>query len=692
MCLFVTLIMVTVICAKACPHACDCNDFLRGPLQDDSTYTSVTCRSATNVTNEIPTSINKLSFHNLSYIDTKIVLTHNSLNHEKFPKLSHVSFLYCNVLNLSYANLNGLSKLKLLDLSRSKVTHLEEPFNITNLEALDLSSNRIRVIADNVFHNLSSLRTLNLSGNLVELLNQTIFTGMSKLESLDLAGNRLSIFKSEYFISLSTLQYLNLSNNLLQVLNEACCDSLQRLRHLDVSQNRLARVAPGSLQLPSLSHLVLAENPALGRSRSPSLLIGLGKRLQNVDISNTGLINIPPAITHSIKILRLSRNFIRYIGCGHLDSYPLLKLLDFSSNDLEVIEDDALGRLDLLSELYLSDNKLHSLPRHLPESLKKLFLQHNQIESLSRGDFRGMPLLQTLTLCDNKIKEIEEGAFTELENLSTLDLSRNPINVLPAGALEGPRQLRILRLANLSVTSPAKEMTFPLHTTEHLVTLDLSNSSGLTTQFVADTAALAASRELQELHLSGEQLKHISSDLPNFLPQLRFLYISNNPINFTGIQWNQLRNNTKQRHEYTSQLHYQNRSNEMKIGERFTNDNFNNFTEVNVIQTESATARINKPSKRRANDIPIGKSNLKMKKRQEEGSVIFKNETVNAEKVIMYSVTKGHPGILVLVMIILSATTIFVVVIFKSRKYVKRYRRRRNDNEVRNIPNVTELW
>ncbi|KAF2903356.1 hypothetical protein ILUMI_02823 [Ignelater luminosus] len=539
--LLVVLIMVTVIRAKDCPVTCECNDFPRDPLQNNNNvYTTVTCDSVVNTTDNIPTTTNKLILRDFSYLDIETFIENLTCNSALFPYLFHLGLTHCVIPNLLNVSFSGLERLQSLDLSRSELKHLPDPeiaFNLTSLKALDLSNNEIRVIESSPFRTLTSLEVLNLSANVIDTLAENSFSGLSKLQCLDISSNKLVTLHSDAFIPLNTLQHLNLSNNLLEVLDESCLSSLQRLQQLDVSWNRLAHVAPGSLQLPSLSRLLLAGNPALGGSREPALLVGPGKRLQTVDASRTGLKQVPAALTHSIRTLRLAGNSIRSVSCGHLDSYPLLQLLDFTSNDLEEIEDDALGRLELLSILYLSDNKLRSIPRDLPERLRILHLEHNQIEQILPGDLQGMPLLEVLLLSDNKVRVVREGAFSQLGALATLDLSRNPISILPAGTLSGPWQLQVLRLSNLNVISPAKEMAFPLPTPEHLVTLDLSASPGLSRQFLADTAALAASRELQELDLSGGNLEHIRSDLLHYLPQLRTLRLINNSLNCTELQW-----------------------------------------------------------------------------------------------------------------------------------------------------------
>lgn len=124
------------------------------------------------------------------------------------------------------------------------------------------------------------------------------------------------------------------------------------------------------------------------------------------------------------------------INCGDLDSYPLLQYLDLSHSRIEDIEDDALGRLEILETLFLDHNRLRKVPVSLPTSLEHLFLQHNEIMDLQAQTFQG------------------------LNNLQTLDLSGNKLLYLPALPL--PKLLTLnLRAAGLRGVSQAMVHTLP---------------------------------------------------------------------------------------------------------------------------------------------------------------------------------------------------------------------------------------
>lgn len=522
MSVLLVLVMCVAVRAAGCPNGCTCREVVtcRGaPVYDLPTYTNslvVEPQVSAGAPPDVPALLETLS---------------------QLPHLARLSLVNCAIRDLSNITFDGL-RLTTLDLSRNLITELsEETFNQTELRTLDVSHNLIR-IRGAPFRTLCSLEVLNLSGNAIDGIPVDSLCGLQSLLMLDISANKLTALDDDMFVSLVSLQQLNLSNNQLETLSESCFNTLQRLQQLDLSWNKITHMAPGMLQgLPSLSRLSVAGNRALGGNKHSPLLVGTGKRLQTLDASHIGLEHVPAALTHSIRTLRLAGNSIRTVQCGDLDSYPLLQLLDLTNNLLEEMEEDSLGRLEMLVILYLTDNKLHAIPRSLPDGLKILHLEFNRIEQIVSGDLLGLPRLEVLLLNDNNIKVVQEGAFSQMTSLITLDLSRNPISILPAGTLSGPTKLQLLRLSSLTVDPPAEDMCFPVPSPERLVRLDLSYSPGLARQLLADKAALSAFRELQELNLTHTDLVNLRSDLLYFLPQLRDLHITGNRLNCSELLW-----------------------------------------------------------------------------------------------------------------------------------------------------------
>lgn len=101
--------------------------------------------------------------------------------------------------------------------------------------------------------------------------------------------------------------------------------------------------------------------------------------------------------TFSLQILR----------CGDLDSYPFIKYLDMSFCNINDIEDDAFGRLEILTTLNVHNNNLSRIPSSLPSRLVYLNLKNN------------------------RIIDIHPSSLAQLSNLQTLDLSGNTIMYVP---------------------------------------------------------------------------------------------------------------------------------------------------------------------------------------------------------------------------------------------------------------------
>jgi len=113
--------------------------------------------------------------------------------------------------------LNCVPKLSILELNSNSIVKIELCFiyntlNFTNLEKLDLSDNQID-ISTKTFSLFEKLIYLNLSSNRISCLCQNVFLGLKKLETLDLSKNKLKIVDQKFPIS---LKYLSLEDNLLE--------------------------------------------------------------------------------------------------------------------------------------------------------------------------------------------------------------------------------------------------------------------------------------------------------------------------------------------------------------------------------------------------------------------------------------------------------------------------------------------
>uniref|UniRef100_A0A1B0ASQ1 LRRCT domain-containing protein n=1 Tax=Glossina palpalis gambiensis TaxID=67801 RepID=A0A1B0ASQ1_9MUSC len=309
-------------------------------------------------------------------------------------------------LNLNYNRLKSFSpaydmKLRELYLCCNEIESLAS-LNFTilyNLEVLDLSGNRLESLDSSLFPQMMhNLRVLNLANNQFVTVYRETFYNLLSLNTLLLAANNISDIDYETFLALPNLQYLDLSYNQLQ--------------------GKSIRALQGITGLVALS---IAFNPHLGPYMQEFVA---SWSLKELDASGTGLCQIPAALALSVRSLGLTHNWLKIINCGDLDSYPLLQYLDLSFSRIEEIEDDALGRLEILEILMLDHNSLRKVPMSLPNSLEHLFLQHNDIMDLQLTSFQGLNNLQTLDLSYNKLLYLPALPLPKLQtlNLQSSDL------------------------------------------------------------------------------------------------------------------------------------------------------------------------------------------------------------------------------------------------------------------------------
>lgn len=133
------------------------------------------------------------------------------------------------------------------------------------------------------------------------------------------------------------------------------------------------------------------------------------------------------------------------IRCGDLDSYPLLYNLDLSYCDVAEIEDDALGRLEMLATLNLNQNALRQVPISLPVNLIALHLEHNNIMELQANRFAHLANLKVLSLSGNKIQYLPA---LPLRKLVVLNLVSAELHGLSQLVVQTSPHLKDLRLDN----------------------------------------------------------------------------------------------------------------------------------------------------------------------------------------------------------------------------------------------------
>uniref|UniRef100_A0A8C6T2U2 Zgc:113307 n=1 Tax=Neogobius melanostomus TaxID=47308 RepID=A0A8C6T2U2_9GOBI len=167
--------------------------------------------------------------------------------------------------------------------------------------------------------------------------------------------------------------------------------------------------------------------------------------------------------------------------------------------------------------LYCDSRGLVNVTETLPQRTQYLFLQGNNISTLSSSALSNVTGLRWLILDHNHLKTLDSDLLQDQSELWYLFVNHNWLKSIPAGL---PRGLRQLRLAHNRISSIGQEALSKLHK----ITVLLLQGNRLKTVAEGEVKGLLS---LNLLDLSGNLLTSVPKDLPASVEQL---YLSNNSL------------------------------------------------------------------------------------------------------------------------------------------------------------------
>lgn len=219
-------------------------------------------------------SLNKLQLSCISF-ESENCLMLDYISNEMLSRFENLTELNLSKNGIKFLDENmfsGLKKLALLNISYNCLESLNEThFNgLNNLISLDLAGNKIDFNENFKFPLcLNGLKELNLNGNRIEIIRDGLFENLSSLEKLDLSYNRLRQLNKNTFVRNIYLETLNVHFNMIDNLEQGLFENLENLRKLDLSFNQLGTGYKlafidviGSLK--SLNNLSLSRNNLTG--------------------------------------------------------------------------------------------------------------------------------------------------------------------------------------------------------------------------------------------------------------------------------------------------------------------------------------------------------------------------------------------------------------------------------------------
>uniref|UniRef100_A0A2N9FT33 Uncharacterized protein n=1 Tax=Fagus sylvatica TaxID=28930 RepID=A0A2N9FT33_FAGSY len=238
---------------------------------------------------------------------------------------------------------------------------------ISNIEVLDLSSNRIQGDVSDIVLNSTflNLRSNHFKGHLPQL--------SANVQGLNIANNSLSgqisTFLCHTMNRKNKLEVLDASNNLLSGEFSHCCRYWQSLIHLNLGSNNLSGKIPYSMgSLVELQSLRLQNNSISGDIPSSLKMC-----------SSLGLIDI---VLSELRFLNLSQNHLTGKIPEKIGNMKVLESVDLLQNHLSGEIPPSMSNLTFLSQLNLSYNNLSG---KIPSS--------TQLQSFDALSYTGNPQL-----------------------------------------------------------------------------------------------------------------------------------------------------------------------------------------------------------------------------------------------------------------------------------------------------------
>ncbi|KAL3888420.1 hypothetical protein ACJMK2_000787 [Sinanodonta woodiana] len=372
--------------------------------------------------------------------------------------------------NPTWANVSELSIVEF-----SKIDFIEEEFldGLEKLKYLSISScPDLGRLHPNVFHSTPDLEALHLDWNpylKLAIVEKALNGKLEKLKYLSLIGiqsfYRNVILGENFAMALRTknVTYFDISRvNVLVVEHETVVEMISKIRYLNVSYTTILSTVPVTDVVPLLFQnielldltgcvsmlqfdttlndtivrwdrdlnivYVFAENtidphyPARLNIRYKIEKKAL-KDLNTLDLSNNNIIILNITFSGSydfqgLVTLKLSSNNMEYISPSFLSSFPSLKILDLSKNQLHKMQ-----HLDDFSCVVTNN-----------EDLETIFLPNNKLSVVPFNLFSSNTKLRLIDLSDNELTYFNLELSKTLD-LKLIDLRKNRLKSLPVSFL-----------------------------------------------------------------------------------------------------------------------------------------------------------------------------------------------------------------------------------------------------------------
>nr|ALG40988.1 Toll-like receptor [Aulactinia veratra] len=261
-------------------------------------------------------------------------LTRKAAFNEQYQDTTSVQpNIYRRFLNLDYNRVQNLSRfefrghLKKLSIQGNglKVIGKDCLVNLTGINAIDLSINKLNMLPQGIFRGLKDLFDLRLNENNISVMFKDTFKDTTRIKTLYLNNNKLERIPKGFLLKNEELQELHLENNLINKLEYgALPNNSNKLKVLFISRNRLRSIPQDVFLTRSLENVYLTDNFITFESIIETLDSIFIEELLNVLRKSVSEMSIELR-TDSIYIY-LANNRIKSIDINDLNQEQMMKL------------------------------------------------------------------------------------------------------------------------------------------------------------------------------------------------------------------------------------------------------------------------------------------------------------------------------------------------------------------------------
>lgn len=482
---------------------------------EDNMFKNVTSLFELNFSNNklrsVPKAIESLS--NLRSLDLSYNLITDITNtsYQGIEQLYGLNLESNRIGNLSKGVFSELPSLRILNLSKNRIVKIDQATfeDVPDLHALRLDSNFISDI-NGLFPNLRDLLMLNISvnritwfdyalipiglqwldihGNQIESLgNYFELEAVLKLRTLDVSGNKLTEIDSNSLPDGIEIVYMN--NNTISKISPFTFMGKQNLTKIDLTFNSIQTLEQNSFRLSRQEASSRKKLPEFSVSGNPYICdchMEWFRGILQVDesgqfprfIDSTDVVCSLPFAKPYEPVLPLYKVKLQSFVCAYRSHcFALCHCCDFDACDCKmtcpsgcncyydgtwsnnIVDCSAsLGHIHKVipsgipmdvSELYLDSNNLHSLSSHAfigRRYLRVLHLNNSGISIINNRTFNGLKKLEVLNLKFNQLTTLHGYEFERLQELKELYLSYNQITTISNNTFVYLKNLQILHL------------------------------------------------------------------------------------------------------------------------------------------------------------------------------------------------------------------------------------------------------